>query len=715
MPAPARLEPDSDHPHAPAHDTAPTPTEQAVWRILAGTPLDEVAHAAGMPTTVLARAVDRYRRAGRGALDDLAAGGAWSQYYIEFTHWHDAEQAAARHVLPALRDIDGWWFIRKYPCWRLRVPGTDDDPHLVAALDTLTDDGVLRRWRPGIYEPETAAFGGDQAMTHAHTLFGADSRAILDQATDSQPLGRRELFLLLCTTLMRGAGLESYEQGDVWTRVAHERPLPIDTPAGRLENMAGDLRRLLAADTTPQGPLFGADATLSGAAPWADAFRLLGTHLGAASRSGALERGLRDVLSYHVLFHANRLGLDARTQGILAHAARTAVLGTHPTPPTTAPAPVRSATPRPGDNPTARFPLVLRARRAALDLATRMQEIRHFADTCHEPTDPEQRIDRACSTWNLAALTAADCAMPDLAADLCRRQFRILHAAWPLAGRVAIAGLQPLVNLIRLAARAGDFTAAHHALTALEHAVHHGGAVQLDGITVDFDTFTTTDADRTRVGPWLRTTLLEDGTRALAATGDWAKAATHAARYDDAFHELREGRQTRILADLAHGRTDAALALLNATTTARPWDHAVAACLRHHAVPTTPVQATHAAIQEALLPTEPATIGFRIRLGLTALDLTATTQSPQTRALCVHLIDAALASRDAFAARDVLHHPGCRDHTNPHQTEALARMIRRAGLGLRKMPQEAREHLETATRAAEAVLASSLSTATTAT
>nr|WP_143267114.1 lantibiotic dehydratase C-terminal domain-containing protein [Amycolatopsis thailandensis] len=51
-----------------------------------------------------------------------------------------------------------------------------------------------------------------------------------------------------------------------------------------------------------------------------------GVDLGRLARVGTLRRGLRAVLSHHVIFHWNRIGLSYGTQAILAHAVKTAVL-----------------------------------------------------------------------------------------------------------------------------------------------------------------------------------------------------------------------------------------------------------------------------------------------------------------------------------------------------------------------------------------------------
>ena len=197
--------------------------------------------------------------------------------------------------------------------------------------DQLATQGHISRWWPGIYEAETAAFGGEQAMAIAHELFSADSHAIMTLLSGTKTgLGRRELSLLLCHVMMRAAGLEWYEKGDVWHQVARERPLPADAPADRLTSMADNLKTLMLADTGPGGALLGPHGSAAAAAGWAEAFRRAGDYLGAQSRAGLLERGLRQILSYHIIFHWNRLGLPYRTQSILAWAARTAILGPPP-------------------------------------------------------------------------------------------------------------------------------------------------------------------------------------------------------------------------------------------------------------------------------------------------------------------------------------------------------------------------------------------------
>src|SRR6266404_8628167 len=121
-----------------------------------------------------------------------------------------------------------WWFVRKGASWRLRLlPAAGQDDKATAFLDqamgALMGQGAIRRWAAAIYEPEIRAFGGGDAMDVAHALFHADSRHLLRHLAQARKDHRRELALLLGSLLMRAAGQDWYEQGDIWARVAAHR------------------------------------------------------------------------------------------------------------------------------------------------------------------------------------------------------------------------------------------------------------------------------------------------------------------------------------------------------------------------------------------------------------------------------------------------------------------------------------------------------------
>jgi thiopeptide-type bacteriocin biosynthesis protein len=277
----------------------------------------------------LAEAVETYQAAGRAALQRRDEH-AWFQARITPIDWADAEAAFADQIAPQLDRIDSgnadWWYLRKHPCWRIRVR-TPDHAAVRTLLCELAAAGVIAGWRPGIYEPETAAFGGATAMEAIHDLFCADSRAVLAYARHPAPmLGRRELSLLLITALWQHAGLDRFEAGDLFHRVARLRPPPPAGDAERIAALAAQVRPLLEVSIHPDTAPFTDPDTAGYARPWLAAFDAAGRELRDADAAGQLRRGLRAVLAQIVIFHWNRLGLSAPAQGVLAHAATTAIL-----------------------------------------------------------------------------------------------------------------------------------------------------------------------------------------------------------------------------------------------------------------------------------------------------------------------------------------------------------------------------------------------------
>lgn len=168
-------------------------------------------------------------------------------------------------------------------------------------------------------------FGGPDGMRVAHRLFHDDSRAVLAYraTTGGRWDHRRELTLLLVTALLRGAGLDWFEQGDVWTRVLACRPT--EQPSAPSARLAEAVSRFLSVDTSPHGPLLSGGA-LPYAGDWIAAYARAEADLGDLARSGRLSRGLRAVLAYLVLPGWNRIGLPYREQHALAAAAREVIL-----------------------------------------------------------------------------------------------------------------------------------------------------------------------------------------------------------------------------------------------------------------------------------------------------------------------------------------------------------------------------------------------------
>ncbi|MFD9540840.1 methyltransferase, FxLD system [Streptomyces sp. NPDC060022] len=265
----------------------------------------------------------------------------WHQHNVVFTDRASAQRAITERLGPALfaaeraGQVTSWWFMNKQP-WPLRYRAPEPSPTVERLLSDLVDDRTVRSWVPGIYEPEAFAFGGPYAMDAAHELFHADSRHLLTYPPATGHLGRRETTVLLASAMMRAAGLDWFEQGDVWAKYAAFRPPVGPMSPERTAALVPAMRTLMTASTEalclPGRPL-------DGHTQWVTAFERTGTALADLATGGGLTRGLRAVLAHHVLFHANRAGLSPEDQHALSHIAKEVVMGSSEHSPSSAEAP----------------------------------------------------------------------------------------------------------------------------------------------------------------------------------------------------------------------------------------------------------------------------------------------------------------------------------------------------------------------------------------
>ncbi|MBV9013100.1 MAG: thiopeptide-type bacteriocin biosynthesis protein [Pseudonocardiales bacterium] len=266
----------------------------------------------------------------------------WHQINIEFDSRDVAERHAIAYLGPALMAAEStglltsWFFTRKQ-WWRFRYLPTSSRAAgeakrlLEDAARSMQGSGYASRWVENTYEPETHAFGGEEGMAAAHNLFHQDSRYIFEYL---RPLGggtlnsasnhrskRRELSVLLCTALMRAAGQDWHEQGDIWTRVADHRPTKTSAQPEQRRTLKAAIKRLIAVDTGPETALR-TGGTLEFATDWLTIFEQSRETLKILSGEGLLTRGIRSVTAHHVIFHWNRLGLPYQTQANVALAAK---------------------------------------------------------------------------------------------------------------------------------------------------------------------------------------------------------------------------------------------------------------------------------------------------------------------------------------------------------------------------------------------------------
>ena len=246
----------------------------------------------------------------------------WQQANVAFPDRASAEHRFVTEVGPVLLGAEAaglltsWFFLRKQQ-WRLRwLPaGLSAADDFLAAVTRATPS---LSWTSVVCELEPAAFGGEAGMTVACELFHADSRDLVRWlASPHRPLGQRETSVLLCSALLRGAGLDWFEQGDVWATVTALRPRQPAIPAGHAEDLHHAMRTLMTADAralcdpAQSGPLSGYEA-------WVTAFDHAGQVLAGLHHGGQLTRGLRAVLAHHLIFHFNRAGLSGTEQATMA-------------------------------------------------------------------------------------------------------------------------------------------------------------------------------------------------------------------------------------------------------------------------------------------------------------------------------------------------------------------------------------------------------------
>jgi hypothetical protein len=351
-----------------------------------------------------------------------------------------------------------------------------------------------------------------------------------------------------------------------------------------------------------------------------------------------------------------------------------------------------------------RIPLVCRPKPPGAPLAARIEQL--TALTAALPgADHHQQVARASGVLNFAALIASDASVPGLAARLCWRQWDIFTQAGPLEPDIATMALMPLVNIARLLIREGDGDSAYDVLQRLYRAAQQRGTTTIHDHRVDLSPWTRTTAAHRKLCEELWVTILVDGARALARGGRWAEAARTMASHRGIGSRLLDGRQITIMALAQQGHHQEAIAMIDSTVPAEPWEHTVAAILRICCRPVTPPapqdELDHAA-REALTLTvlpEPMTAAFRTRVGLAALDLTDSQPTPYHSRLRAALISAAAC--DAYAARDVLSHHLMRSQLTPQQEHELATVITTAGLGTQNLPAAHIDTLSTAVSTAE--------------
>ncbi|MGC4806094.1 hypothetical protein [Micromonospora sp. DT233] len=303
-----------------------------------------------------------------------------------------------------------------------------------------------------------------------------------------------------------------------------------------------------------------------------------------------------------------------------------------------------------------RFPLVPRKQPPAKPLDARVDRLVRLAEAAHRECDP----DKASMVFNGAALVASDCGDANLARAWCHRHASLYLSQAPLDGHTARFALEPVVNLARLRIREGDGDGAYRLLAHLYAAVFGGTPAVLDDLEIQPRQLPADPGELDQIVSWLHSTLLSDGTRALIHAGRWDDAVTHVHRYDGIGPTLLDGRQVAVVAHLLRDEGPSAAAVLAATEIETPWEQAVHRLLMtwlELAAGSTRVDHAGLIDRVSAIPRTPGLTVFRVRLGLTALDLAVGLPKHVVDSLTERLVADAIHDEDANAARDLINHP----------------------------------------------------------
>ncbi|MGN9779807.1 hypothetical protein ACTMTF_00170 [Nonomuraea sp. ZG12] len=351
-----------------------------------------------------------------------------------------------------------------------------------------------------------------------------------------------------------------------------------------------------------------------------------------------------------------------------------------------------------------RFPLVSRSRPPGLTLQARVTELRKIAQES-AGLDDHERVTRASEVCNKAALIASDCALPELARELCWRQYDAFTRAGSLPVWAAKLALQPVLNIARQLIREGDGDGAYRILHQLFHAALNRTEAEIAGRRVGLREVTGNPGDHETVTKLLWAALLADGARALALAGRWQEAAEHAAKNRGVGTRLLDGRQVTILALVDRGELDQATDLVQDSVTAEPWEKMVASLLRVYcrcaagADTKEDLTAMIGRALELIEQTDPSTTVFRTRIGITALDLAGDYDIvllPRLRQAVV-----SESAFDAYAGREVLAHAELCSVMTAKQRQGLEALVQESALRCGSMPPDLLGDLMSSVTAAE--------------
>ncbi|MBQ0926637.1 hypothetical protein [Saccharopolyspora endophytica] len=350
------------------------------------------------------------------------------------------------------------------------------------------------------------------------------------------------------------------------------------------------------------------------------------------------------------------------------------------------------------------IPLVRRPKPLGLPLEKRIAELTALTDW-PAGADHHQQVARASGVINVAALIASDIGLAHLAEDLCWRLHTIFAEPRDVTPDVAVMALMPLTNIARLLIREGKPTEAYELLQQLYHAARHREVATIRGQDIDLSAWTHTREHHRRICTELWSTVLIDGARALARAGCWTHAAETIAAHRGIGNRLLDGRQIKIMALLEQDHRSQATALIDSTIPSETWETAVGQLLRlscRQGSSTDRRDQVDSAVDTTLAlmnDTEPSTTAFRVRLGVTTLDLAGDLSTKTITQLRQTVVSAALS--DAYAAREAMRNQTLCAQLTTEQKHQLTAVLAVSGLDQRTMSAGQDQDITTAVHHAE--------------
>ena len=307
--------------------------------------------------------------------------------------------------------------------------------------------------------------------------------------------------------------------------------------------------------------------------------------------------------------------------------------------------------------------------------------------------------------YNLAALIASDCGLPDLAHQWCLDHADAYLRAPHQGAQVGRNILEPVVNLARLRIRANDGESAYELLTNLFQSVSDRADINVDGLIIPASVICDDDQHQA-VRQWLWAILLSDGTRALTSAGRWAEAHQQLHAYNGVGALMLDGRQVAVIAHAQAGDRETAQQLIATTAPGdQPWLDAVTACLAVLCQdgPTADLIADMVHCYERL-SVRPDVAVFGVRLGLTVLDAAGGPHQAVASSHTTKLIGLTLEARDGYAIRDLLAHPYVAALLDTEHRAALDAISEASSLDAKDIPAHLRDEIDAALADSRTVL-----------